>query len=313
MLNYSFKLIGYKNLFNHFVDLESNNKLPSKILLSRQEGIRKSTFVYHFINYLFSKNDQYQYSVNDFLINVENSNFKQVNSGAHPNLFLIENSPDETEIKIDKIRSLLKFLSKTTYKQDLKIVLIDNAEFLNINSSNALLKAIEEPLQNTYFFIVHDSASKISKTLKSRCVEFKLFFDYNNKKDIFKNIINLYSTDNKLDQFIPNLLFDSPGNIAKFYLMLKNENFDPDADRLSCIFFLIEKYNDEKNQEILDFITLNINLFYNELLLSDNRNLINHFFNQTEILRKIDQMKKFNINNKNVLFWIKDILLHERK
>ena len=95
--------------------------------------------------------------------------------------------------------------------------------------------------------------------------------------------------------------------------MLKNENFDPDADRLSCIFFLIEKYNDEKNQEILDFITLNINLFYNELLLSDNRNLINHFFNQTEILRKIDQMKKFNLNNKNVLFWIKDILLHERK
>ena len=67
-------LYGYKNLFNSFVNLFDRGKLPNSILLSGQKGIGKSTFVYHFINYLFSKNDQYQYSVNDFLINVENSN-----------------------------------------------------------------------------------------------------------------------------------------------------------------------------------------------------------------------------------------------
>ena len=34
-----------------------------------------------------------------------------------------------------------------------KLVLIDNAEFLNLNSSNALLKAIEKPSNDTHFFI----------------------------------------------------------------------------------------------------------------------------------------------------------------
>ena len=39
--------------------------------------------------------------------------------------------------------------------------MIDNAENLNLNSSNALLKTIEEPKNNTFFFIIYNSASKI--------------------------------------------------------------------------------------------------------------------------------------------------------
>ena len=55
-------------------------------------------------------------------------------------------------IKIEKARDVLKFLNKSTYYSNIKIVLIDNAEYLNINSSNALLKALEEPNNNTFFF-----------------------------------------------------------------------------------------------------------------------------------------------------------------
>ena len=54
-------------------------------------------------------------------------------------------------IKIENVRNLRKFLSKTSYSQDLKIVMIDNSELLNINSANALLKVIEEPGNNTFF------------------------------------------------------------------------------------------------------------------------------------------------------------------
>ena len=60
----------------------------------------------------------------------------------------------EKKIKIEQIRKLLVFLSKSTYYKGVKIVLLDNAEYLNINSSNALLKAIEEPSKDTYFFII---------------------------------------------------------------------------------------------------------------------------------------------------------------
>ena len=60
----------------------------------------------------------------------------------------------EDNIKIDQVRNLLIFLHKSTYTKDLKIVFIDNAEFLNVNSSNALLKSLEEPSSNTFFFII---------------------------------------------------------------------------------------------------------------------------------------------------------------
>ena len=39
--------------------------------------------------------------------------------------------------------------------KDLKIVMIDNVEHFNLNSSNALLKCLEEPQNNTFFFFIN--------------------------------------------------------------------------------------------------------------------------------------------------------------
>ena len=59
---------------------------------------------------------------------------------------------------------------------------MDNAEYLNTNSSNALLKVLEEPNNNTFFFVINNSSKKILSTIKSRCIEFKFFFNLNEKK-----------------------------------------------------------------------------------------------------------------------------------
>ena len=74
---------------------------------------------------------------------------------------MLDNNGSEENIKIENVRNNLRFLRKSTYYSNIKIVLIDNAEYLNINSSNALLKVLEEPNDRTYFFIIHNSASKI--------------------------------------------------------------------------------------------------------------------------------------------------------
>ena len=68
------------------------------------------------------------------------------------NFYLLENEFFDTDIKIEQVRNLKNFLYKSTYLKNVKIVLIDDAEKLNINSSNALLKALEEPSKNTFFF-----------------------------------------------------------------------------------------------------------------------------------------------------------------
>ena len=89
----------------------------------------------------------------------------------------------------------MRFLNKSTYYSNIKIVLIDNAEYLNAHSSNALLKVLEESNNKTFFFIIHDNSRKILSTIKSRCIEFKLFFTLSEKKKILRNIMRQYKGD----------------------------------------------------------------------------------------------------------------------
>ena len=155
------KLFGYKKYIDSFIKLYNDKKIPQTILLSGPKGSGKSTFAYHFINYIFSINEDKKYDQSNCIIKEDNASYKLMCNNTHPNFFLIETSKSDDAIKIEKIRNLLKFLNKSTYSMNLKVVMIDNAENLNLNASNALLKVLEEPPLNTIFFVVHDSNSKI--------------------------------------------------------------------------------------------------------------------------------------------------------
>ena len=304
-------LFGYDKLFNSFITLHKKNKLPNVMLLSGSKGLGKSTFAYHFINYLLSDKEENNYLVENFQINPNNSSYKLIQNNIHPNFFLLENDLSEDNIKIDQVRNLLIFLHRSTYTKDLKIVFIDNAEFLNVNSSNALLKSLEEPSSNTFFFIIHNDASEIKETIKSRCIQFKFHLNIDEKKDIFKKVAQDYQLNfnyNDLDKFF---YFESPGNLLKYLTVLKDSNFNILENNLPCILFLIDKYKTKKDSELLNLITLLIENFYNKLALNDGNNINNYFTNKNKILYLINDMKKFNLDKKNLLITIDNILKNE--
>ena len=307
------RLFGFEDYFNFFIKLYEKKELPNSILLSGPKGLGKSTFAYHIINYLLSNNEKKKYSVKDFVIDETNLSYKLLSTNVHPNFFLIENNLLEKDIKIEQIRNLLKFLNKSTYTRNLKIIMIDNAENLNLESSNALLKALEEPQNNTFFFIIHNSASKILDTVKSRCTEFKFVLTTSEKKNIFANIIKQYKNEFVINEIIENYYFDTPGNLVKYLLALDKANISITENKLKCIYHFIEKYKNEKNPETLSFLSLFIEKFYNELCLNNNKNLNSYFFNQSKILKQIDEMRRFNLDEKNIFIWIKDILQNEAK
>ena len=78
-------LHGYEKYFDIFVKLYQKNKLPNTILISGPKGLGKSTFIYHFINFLFSINEEKKYSINDLSINPENKSYKLISNNIHPN------------------------------------------------------------------------------------------------------------------------------------------------------------------------------------------------------------------------------------
>ena len=69
-------------------------------------------------------------------------------------IFIIKKEDGAKNIKIDQVREVTKKLHLTSNR---KVVIIKNAHDLNNNSSNALLKIIEEPTKNLIFLILLSS------------------------------------------------------------------------------------------------------------------------------------------------------------
>ena len=305
------RLYGYEENFNLFTKLYNNNKLPNVILLTGLKGSGKATFAYHFINYLLSMNEDNKYSLTNYTINPYNRSFNNLCNKVHPNFFLLENNDFEENIKIDNVKNILSFLNKSTLNSNIRIVLIDNAEYLNVNSSNALLKSLEEPKDNTFFFIIHNSASKILDTIKSRCIQFNLYFPFLQKKNILLSIITQYNYNFNIENIDSNLFFDSPGNILKYLKFLIDNKIDFNEDKLSCISYLISNYKKKKDPQLLNFISLLVEIFYNELSIKNNKKLNIYSFNKFKILKQISDLKKFNLDKNNLFILLQETLKND--
>ena len=167
------KLYGMNRFLEKFIKLYEDEKFPNKILLSGQRGIGKSTLAYHFINYALSKGQKYSYNLDDFEINNESQSYKTILNGSNPNFYQIDINSEKKFIDISQIRDLITKLNKSSFNSNPRFVLIDNIEFLNKNSINALLKTLEEPSLDIYFILIH-SNKKILSTLLSRCINYKI-------------------------------------------------------------------------------------------------------------------------------------------
>jgi DNA polymerase-3 subunit delta' len=74
------------------------------------------------------------------------------------------------EVRIDQVRDLADFLTVTTHRGGLRVVLLAPAEALNAAAANALLKMLEEPPQATVFVLVSDELDAVLPTVRSRCM-----------------------------------------------------------------------------------------------------------------------------------------------
>ena len=305
-------LYGYEGYFDLFVKLFKNNSLPNSILLSGPKGVGKATFAYHFINYLLSNDEKNKYLLDSFTINEKNKSYNSVLNNIHSNFFLIDKSNKDEIIKVEQIRNLIKFLNKSTYDKDLKIVFIDNTDYLNLNSANALLKSIEEPNKSTFFFILNNDQSRLPNTIVSRSLNFKFHFNYKEKKEIFLSLINQYNIQDDLPSYDKFLYFDTPGNLLNYSFLLKNNNLNISDSTLSCIIYFINQYKIKTSSEILSIIIKLIELFYRDLTLKNITNSSYYLFKKNKLLKLINNMKKFNLDKKNILTSINIILAGEK-
>lgn len=89
----------------------------------------------------------------------------RVEKGQSESVLVIE--PEKSQIKIERAREILDFFSLKTISRA-RVVVLDKAESLNPQAANTLLKILEEPPENSYFFMIAPSARHVLPTLRSR-------------------------------------------------------------------------------------------------------------------------------------------------
>ena len=72
-------------------------------------------------------------------------------------------------IGVNEASWLINRLNFTSYEGGEKVVLILFPERMNAEAANKLLKSIEEPTEDTYFFLITNDPGKIIQTIRSRC------------------------------------------------------------------------------------------------------------------------------------------------
>lgn len=92
---------------------------------------------------------------------------RQIDRGTHPDLVVI--GPQEDAIKISQIRTMQEQVSYASYEGHHKIVLITHADRMTIQSSNCLLKTLEEPPPHTVILLITAVPYQLPSTVRSRC------------------------------------------------------------------------------------------------------------------------------------------------
>lgn len=97
-------------------------------------------------------------------------------------------NPDGMWIKKEQLDSLQKEFSKKSIESNKKIYIINNAELLNVQASNSILKFLEEPEENIIAILITKNIYQLLPTIVSRCQIISLKKNNNQEKIIDEEI-----------------------------------------------------------------------------------------------------------------------------
>lgn len=132
---------------------------------------------------------------------------KKLDKGIHPDIKVLE--PAKRDIRIDSVREIENFLRYRPLEAPYKVILILEAEKLNPQAGNALLKSLEEPPLYAIFILITERIDQLLPTIVSRSqiVRFRPL-----KKEVIKEYLRkFYQYEDSLAETLSSLSMGSLG------------------------------------------------------------------------------------------------------
>ena len=147
---------------------------------------------------------------------------KQINEFQYPDIEVI--NKENGNIKIDEIRQIIYSAIESSYNSLKKIFILSGIDQIRKESSNALLKILEEPPQNVYFILLSRKLNILS-TIKSRTVKFYLESSTNEELGVSKEEYYFFDGNEKNLKIWKKLgysLLEYEGIIRNYEIALEN-------------------------------------------------------------------------------------------
>ncbi len=282
----TYKFNGNQNIEDYILNSLSNNHLHHAYLLSGIKGIGKATFAYRVSRYLLSGSKE-----DNLYISKSEKTSNLIEKNTHPDFMVLEldNEEKKITIDIDRVRGCIDFFNHTPAISDYKVCIIDSIEDMNINSSNAILKILEEPPVNSVFFIISHNPESLMPTIKSRCID--LQFKRFNEQELESYLFEEGFDDETVN--LKRVISLSNGSLGKCIQLLEDEVRDLNA-KVENLFF---NYSDLDIYDLINSLNINKNLslFY-ELVVSYLEERIKNLSNNNYKHRK-DIIRLFEIRD----------------
>lgn len=237
--------IGHPSIIQKLKTFIQNQSYPNALLFYGCSGSGKSFFAYHFIqDALCSEpiaNQACQHC----------KSCQLARSATHPDRFILQ--PDEKQsIKIDMIREMQDYCSLKPVYALKKWILIEDAHQLTLESSQALLKNLEEPNSTSRFILTTHHMESLLPTIRSRC-SLVPFYAYTEEE--MKALLSAKTQDEVL---IQELVIIAKGDIKLAFYLLDPENRQQYEKQISLFFdigdHLYEKIPFKSKDEIANLI-----------------------------------------------------------
>mgnify|MGYP003300285927 FL=1 len=204
------------------------------------------------------------------------STCNRILNNEHSNVQII--NPINGVIKKEQITDVIKEFSMSGLEEGPRIYIINQADKLNVASSNALLKFLEEPVPNRYAIILTSNHNRLLDTINSRCqlIRFKSL-----SKDFMINYYKTLGVNEDVAYILSNLTsdYEEAQNMIKEGVILD-------------IIDLAKKVNDDRNKKRNPYIS-----FYQKAqVLEDNKDY-NETFISILIMICEERIKYLNNNN----------------
>jgi DNA polymerase-3 subunit delta' len=177
-------LLGQERAEAVLLDAWTSGRLPHAWLIGGPRGIGKATLAFRFARFVLAQPRGGDAGLfggappppTSLAIGSDHPVFRRVAAGGHADLQVLqpgmihpETRKETAEIVVEHVRGAISFLGMTPAEGGWRVLIVDQAEAMNRNSENALLKILEEPHARSLLLLVSHAPGRLLPTIRSRC------------------------------------------------------------------------------------------------------------------------------------------------